>query len=316
MDKVIVLMATYQGEKYLEGQLKSIMAQDYPNFELIVRDDASSDGTFFLLSLYKKRYPDKITVLRNKKNLGGTKNFLMLLRDSAARQSALGRNQVYFMFSDQDDYWYPNKISRTLSRMKRLEARHGEEMPALVFTDARVVDGEGKELAPSFYALQRFNMKKRTFSHLLMENMVIGCTSMLNMPLAEMLTKIPKEARYHDWWMALLAASAGHTSYLPEPTMDYRQHGDNVVGAQSFGAYVIKRIKELKRQRLVLLKTFGQATEFYHLYSLEIPDRAVEQLEGFLMLQAKNPLVCRLNAIRGGYLKSGLIRNIGLMMLF
>lgn len=314
MDKVIILMATYQGERYLEEQLKSIMAQDYPNFELIVRDDASSDGTFFLLSLYKKRYPDKLTVLRNKKNLGGTKNFLMLLRD-AVKQNNWGQNPVYFMFSDQDDYWYPDKISRTLIRMKRLEARYGRELPGLVFTDARVVDGGGKVLAPSFFALQRFNMKKRVFPHLLMENMVIGCTSMLNMPLAEMLTKVPRQARYHDWWMALLAASAGHTSYLPEPMMDYRQHTDNVVGAQNFGTYVKKRAKEIKKQKYTLLRNFEQAMEFYQFYNTEIPDRAVEQIEGFLMLQEQNFLLRRINAVRGGYLKSGLIRNIGLMLI-
>ncbi len=314
MDKVIILMATYQGERYLEEQLKSIVVQDYPNFELIVRDDASSDGTFFLLSLYKKRYPDKITVLRNKKNLGGTKNFLMLLRD-AVKQNNREQNSVYFMFSDQDDYWYPNKISRTLTRMKRLEARYGKELPGLVFTDARVVDGNGKLLAPSFFALQRFHMKRRVFPHLLMENMVIGCTSMLNMPLAEILTKVPKHARYHDWWMALLAASTGHTSYLPESTIDYRQHTDNVVGAQNFGTYVKKRVKEIKKQKYTLLRNFEQAMEFYQFYSTEIPDRAVEQIEEFLMLQEQNFFLRRINAVRGGYLKSGLIRNIGLMLI-
>lgn len=315
MNKVIVLMATYQGEKYLEEQLKSIMAQDYPNFELIVCDDASSDGTFFLLSLYKKRYPDKITVLRNKENLGGTKNFLTLLKDNAAKYDNWRQNPVYFMFSDQDDYWYPDKISRTLARMKRLEARHGRELPGLVFTDARVVNKDGKEIASSFIALQHFKMRKRTFSHLLMENMVIGCTSMLNMPLAKMLTKVPKHARYHDWWMALLAASTGHTSYLPEPTMDYRQHTDNVVGAQNFNLYVKERIGGLRQLEYTLNDDFEQATEFYRFYSMEIPDRAVEQLEGFLELQLQNPILRRINIVRGGYLKSGLIRNIGLMLI-
>lgn len=71
MDKIAILMATYQGEKYLEEQLRSITAQDYPNWHLYVRDDGSADGTRLLLSAYAERYPGKITVHYNGENLGG-----------------------------------------------------------------------------------------------------------------------------------------------------------------------------------------------------------------------------------------------------
>lgn len=83
MDKIVILMATYQGENYLEEQLDSIVAQDYPYWELMVCDDGSTDRTMEILQAYQKRYAGRITVCQNKENLGGTKNFLTLLKEGA-----------------------------------------------------------------------------------------------------------------------------------------------------------------------------------------------------------------------------------------
>lgn len=322
MDKIVILMATYQGEAYLEEQLKSIVAQDFPNWRLIVRDDGSTDGTLLLLAAYANRYPERIRVCCNETNLGGTKNFLTLLKD-AAREYGTGGGQtakhgadgVYFMFSDQDDYWHEDKLRLTLARMKQLEARYGKDKPALVFTDARVTDAKRSEIAPSFFDLQRFNMRKRTLPHLLMENMVIGCTAMMNAALAGMVKAVPERARYHDWWMALLAAAAGHTSFLPQATLDYRQHGNNVVGSQSFGGYVKRRVSTLFSQRDTLRANYAQAEEFLELYENKLPEHAKEQIAGFLALQEQNAVKRRVNAFQGGYLKSGIIRNIGLFFI-
>lgn len=323
MDKIVILMATYQGEKYLEEQLKSIVAQDFPNWQLIVRDDGSTDGTLLLLSAYANRYPDRITVFRNETNLGGTKNFLTLLKDAAREYGAGGElpaakqreDAVYFMFSDQDDYWHEDKLRLTLARMKQVEERYGADMPALVFTDARVTDEKRKELAPSFFSLQHFNMKKRTLPHLLMENMVIGCTTMMNAALAGMAEAVPQHARYHDWWMALLAASAGHTSFLPQATLDYRQHGNNVVGSESFGGYVKRRVSTLFLQRDTLRANYAQAEELLELYYEKLPEYAKEQIAGFLALREQNVIKRRVSALRGGYLKSGIVRNAGLFLI-
>lgn len=317
VDKIVILMATYQGEKYLEEQLRSITEQDYPDWELVVRDDGSSDRTLLLLSAYANRYPDRITVRRGEENLGGTKNFLTLLRDAAVRaESAAAKGErTYFMFSDQDDFWHPDKLRLTLFRMKQLEARYGADVPALVFTDARVVDEGRRELAPSFYGLQHFNLKKRTLPHLLMENMVIGCTAMMNAALAGLVERLPEHARYHDWWMALLAAAFGHTSYLPVATLDYRQHGNNVVGAQGFGRYAGRRAAALLAQRKTLRANYRQAKEFFELYGGRLPGHPAGQLAAFLALPDENFIARRVDALRGGYLKSGLVRNIGLFMI-
>ncbi len=323
MDRVVILMATYQGEKYLEEQLRSIIAQDYPNWHLFVRDDGSTDGTLLLLSLYANHYPERITVCCNEVNMGGTKNFLTLLQE-AALQGAVPQGgaapqkdgeRTYFMFCDQDDSWHPDKLRLTLARMKQLEARYGADVPALVFTDARVVDEGMEEFAPSFFGLAHYDMKKRTLPHLLMENMVIGCTSMMNGALAALVEKVPENARYHDWWMALLAAAFGHTSYLPAATIDYRQHGNNVVGAKRFGSYVKQRMGKLSEQKATLRANYRQAEEFYGLYKEKLPERVAAQLDTFLSLPKENLFRRRVDALRGGYLKSGIARNIGLFLV-
>lgn len=316
MDKIVILMATYQGEKYLKAQMESIIAQDYPNWELSIRDDGSSDQTLLLLSAYANRYPDQITVHQGKENLGGTRNFLTLLRDAVAREGRRAADgQTYFMFSDQDDVWHPDKLRLTLARMKQLEARYGADVPGLVFTDARVVDGGLGEIAPSFFRLKRFHTGKRTLPHLLMENMVIGCTSMMNVALAGLVERIPEHARYHDWWMALLAAAFGHTSYLPVATLDYRQHGNNVVGAESFYHYVKRRAGTLLAQREALRANYRQAMEFSRMYEKRLPERSAAQLSGFLELAEENFFRRRVDALRRGYLKSGIARNAGLLLV-
>lgn len=317
MDKIVILMATYQGEKYLQAQIESIIAQDYPHWELSIRDDGSSDQTLLLLSAYANRYPDQIIVHKGKENLGGTKNFLVLLRDAAAREANRKREdgRTYFMFSDQDDVWHPDKLRLTLSRMKQLEMRYGADVPGLVFTDARVVDEGLAELAPSFFRLQHFHVGKRTLPHLLMENMVIGCTSMINASLAGLVEQIPEQARYHDWWMALLAAAFGHTSYLPVATIDYRQHGKNVVGTENFCHYVKRRTGSLLAQKETLRANYRQAGEFSQMYAGKLAARPAAQLSNFLALPEKNFFHRRVDALRGGYLKSGIARNTGLFLV-
>lgn len=332
MERVIILMAAYQGEKYLKEQLDSILAQEHQDWKLFVRDDGSSDATPALLKEYSERFPDRIFAEQNHKNLGAARNFLTLLRDcskagaisegrecgtlpGASKEEGNPQPSCYYMFADQDDVWHPDKIRRALARMKQLEEKYGNALPALVFADAAVVDENKKLLAPSFFGMQRLEVKKRTFAHLLMENLCIGCTMMMNQALADQLEQIPEHARYHDWWIALLASAMGHTSYLAEAVMDYRQHGSNVVGSEDFAGYVKKRFKTLKEQKNSLAANYEQAEEFGRFYEDRLPVKHKRQLEQFLRLRYMNPVKRRITAVKGGYLKSGIVRNAGLMMV-
>ncbi len=311
MDKVIILMAAWQGEKFLKEQIDSILAQDSIDLQLIVRDDASKDSTLEILYSYARRFPDKVVVYENKENIGATKNFLNLL--CAAEAENKDKN-IYYMFSDQDDFWHHDKVRKTLRRIKHIEKKYGENTPLLVFTDSEVVDPSGVLLADSFCRQQHYNVKNRSFAHLLMENICQGCTMMWNMSLAEKI-KIPKEdARYHDWWVALTAAAFGKISFLPQATMQYRQHENNVVGADCFGTYVQQRMKNRKEQKLALAATFRQAEAFKTCYKEELDQQKKQLLQKFCKIPKQGAFARRKTVVDCGFYKSGLARNIGLFL--
>lgn len=313
MEQIAILMAAYQGAAYLKEQLDSILAQDITNWRLIVRDDGSSDETWMILKEYQARCPEKIFIRKNEKNLGGTKNFLTMLQDCAAETT--NPEGQYYMFADQDDLWHTNKLRRSLARIKQMEKKYTPAAPALVFSDAAVVDAAGRLIHPSIYGLQHLQVRKRSFSHLLMENLCQGCTMMMNAALAQLVMTIPENARYHDWWIALLAAAFGHISYVAEPLLDYRQHENNVVGSVGFADYVRKRLKGLGEQRLALQANYRQAAEFQKLYGGLLKLEDYRQLEQFAGLPQKRFLERRLTVLKYGFLKSGLLRNLGLLLI-
>ena len=112
--KIDILMATYNGGKYVEEQLKSIISQSYENWNLVIRDDGSSDNTLKILNEYSKNDKRIHIISDNKGNLGLVKNFEELMKRST---------EEYIMFSDQDDVWVDNKINILLQKMLEIEKK-------------------------------------------------------------------------------------------------------------------------------------------------------------------------------------------------
>lgn len=326
-DGVCVIMATYNGEKYLRSQVESILGGTYKNVVLRVFDDGSTDGTMELLEELSKEYPTQLFYKQNTGNLGCVKNFL---------QGAVETDSDYYMFSDQDDVWMEDKIERTLRQMKRAEHRgiaedaekqvaqneqtapdgqNVQTVPVAVFTDAIVVDESLKQLHPSFHRQSRLDMEKLDFPHLLMENKVIGCTLMFNRALQQKLTILPEEIKWHDWWVGLIASSMGVLSYLPEPTMYYRQHERNVIGNMGFGSYVGNRLKSLGRQRTSLRENCQQGQAFFGVYNDILSKETRKELYLFANLCKINFVRRRYVAFHHGFLKSGILRNAGIFFL-
>jgi glycosyltransferase involved in cell wall biosynthesis len=308
MSRVSIVLSTYNGEKYLEEQLNSILTSSYQDFDLYIRDDGSADRTMEILESYRKKEPNRIHVLQNERNLGCTLNFLEGICDTGAD---------YVMLCDQDDVWKPNKIGDTLKRMQHMEAQLGKELPLVVFTDALVVDESLKQLHDSFFAAGKLNPRRTDLAHLLMENKLIGCTVMINASLRRILKsrRLPEKARYHDWWIALIAASLGKIGFLSDRTMLYRQHSSNVVGSKSFFAYFLDRISSLKKQKAAILALQEQAGEFADIYREYLPEARLEVIRRFAGLQQAGFLRRRVVLLKYGFLKTGLIRNIGLMFI-
>jgi glycosyltransferase involved in cell wall biosynthesis len=301
-------MTTYNGEKYVDEQIRSILNSTYQDFELFIYDDGSTDSTMSILQSYESQYPEKVHAYQNNVNLGVTLNFLHALCKSTTD---------YIMFCDQDDSWKSNKIATTLKRMRHMEAQIGKDIPLAVFTDAIVVDKELKILNNSFFCSGHLNPKKIDLPHLLMENKLIGCTVMINASLRKVLQShtMPKEARYHDWWIALIASAFGKIGFVNEGTLLYRQHGGNVVGDTGFFAYFKNRIASLDEQREALRALERQAEEFLILYGDLLTEENRDIIQCFANLNQMNFFHKRKQILRYGYLKTGFVRNIGLMFI-
>lgn len=306
-EKVAIVMATYNGAAYIREQIDSILNNTYTNWSLEICDDGSKDETISIIKEYMEIDPKRIFLHQNTQNLGVVRNFL----EGACRASG-----DYIMFADQDDVWLPDKIAHTLSKMNETEQGQ-KDIPAAVFTDAKVVDEKLQEIAPSFHKISTLDTTKTDLPHLLMENKLIGCTMMFNQAVVKMLYQLPQYARYHDWWIGLLAASMGKIGYLSEATLLYRQHGSNEVGTQSFLSYVKARIHSLQAQKQSLMENQKQAEELLKIYKNEkgLSEQAKEELRTFAALSEKGWIGRRRIVLRRGYLKTGVVRNIGVMLL-
>lgn len=305
---VSIVMATYNGEKYLKEQIDSILSSTYQEFELYIVDDGSSDTTMSILEYYKEKYPDKICIKQNETNLGVALNFL---------NAASNTRSDYIMFCDQDDVWRKDKIAKTLKRVRQMEAQFGKDLPIAVFTDACVVDSRLNVLHESFFRSSRLNPELIDLPHLLMENKLIGCTVMVNQAVRRILQSnpLPKKARFHDGWLGLIAASFGKIGFIKESTLLYRQHSANVVGDQGFFSYIINRVRNIGSQRRALEALYIQADEFASMYQDLMDRRRLEIILRFSRLHKVSFIKRRMILMRYGYLKSGIIRNLGLMII-
>lgn len=217
--QIDILLATYNGEKYLREQIESILNQTYKNFRLIISDDCSKDSTREIIKEYEQK-DNRIKSYFQENNLGYIKNFEFLLTKV--------ENEIY-MLSDQDDVWLPEKIEKTYNKLE-------QENADLVFTDLEVVDKNLKTIFPSFndYMLLTRKIKKYHKSYIMqyLYNCVTGCTLMSKKKFIDTILPLPNESKHvvHDLWIGLVVALNGRIEYLDERTIKYRQHGNNQIG--------------------------------------------------------------------------------------
>lgn len=304
MALVHIVMATYNGEKYLREQMDSLLAQTFKDFVVELCDDGSTDSTLAVARQYQSRDP-RVSVHENGKNEGYIKNFLTGIKRSEA---------PYVMLCDQDDIWYPDKIEKTLAVMKAKEKQE-QGKPVLVFTDAENYDSETGKNMGKFHENSHLQTKKVDSAHLFMENKCIGCTVMCNGKIREYLKELPQEIRVHDWWLALICSHFGKVAYLDEATLRYRQHGANMIGGNSFRDYVKDRLAEAREQKKALADTYRQARAFLEVFRDDMTDGQIQLAQKFAGLGDRGWFGRRITAWRYGFLKSGFTRNMGLFFL-
>jgi glycosyltransferase involved in cell wall biosynthesis len=238
-----ILLSTFQSERYLVQLIDSILNQSYKEWKLIVRDDGSTDNTNLILYNYQNDYPEKIIVLADiAGNIGTVKSFEHLLAYSSEAD--------YIMFCDHDDIWLSDKIKISIEKMGEME-KANPHCPILVHTDLTVVDMKGEVIHSSFWNLSKLDPQLLTnFNYLAVCNGVTGCTIIINKKSREVCLPISENARMHDSWIALCVSKYGKIGYISEPTILYRQHLSNQIGAKegrSLFRYIQSKLQNLKK---------------------------------------------------------------------
>ena len=223
-ETVAVLLAVYNGEKYINQQLSSLEQQTYRDFICYIHDDGSDDETQNLAAKFCKAHPERFIYLGSSRTGGAKYNFMYMLRQIDAD---------YIMFCDQDDVWLSEKIEKTFQVMRDAEYDK-KEVPTAVHTDVLVTDANLNVISPSFYTYTGRDASRNSFKDIMFSAVAVGCTMMINRSLRQVALQadVTDLIYMHDWYLALLARGLGNLVYINEPLMYYRQHGDNVSAPQ------------------------------------------------------------------------------------
>lgn len=268
---VDILMATYNGESYVAEQIESIQHQTCQDWRLLVSDDCSTDGTLDVVRRYAAE-DGRIRVVSEGVRHGGAKgNFFSLMGASTS---------AFFMFCDQDDVWLPQKIEKELDEARSTEGELGSSVPIAVYTDMRVVDDTLHETAPSFLAQDRKRDVGGDLRQFLSISCAAGCTMLCNAALRNLVIGTDcSAALMHDWWLCIIAASCGALVYLDEPTVLYRQHSDNEVGAVTYSFW--RRLARFEDSRRKYWRSCEQARAILGTYSPAMRDGGRSLVEAY-----------------------------------
>lgn len=233
-NKVLILLATFNGEKFLAKQLQSIIDQKNIEIELLISDDFSSDNTFQIINKFKKKYKKKIKILKNTKKFGSAgKNFFNLIKNTSAK------NYDYVAFSDQDDIWFKNKI---ITAIKIIENNYAAALSSDII---------------AFYGNNKRKLIKKSFSQKKYDHWFQGpgpgCSQVISADAFRLFQffviknfKFINRIKYHDW---LIYAFFRYNNFKwiisAKPRILYRQHDSNELGA-NHGLYAkISRLNKI-----------------------------------------------------------------------
>ena len=272
--RVAVLLATYNGANYILEFLDSLVAQTYTDYKLIVRDDGSTDDTLEIIRSYSHRI--KIDFIGADARLGPAKSFFELLAQA-------NDDFDFYFFADQDDYWHKTKIERAVDKLSA-----EKEHVALYCSQMEYVD---ENLAHIKYSRIP---KVVALENALVENIATGCTVALTQPARRLiLENPPSRIIMHDWWFYIVIAAFGKVIYDGFPTIKYRQHSNNLIGAatnifQDFN----RRLNRFIRSDGGIFGLATQAMEFKRCFSWLLSEKQLELLDS--IIDAKVSIVKRL----------------------
>lgn len=251
---VSVALCTRNGAKFVAEQVRSIAGQSYQPLEIVLSDDASTDGSVARARAALDEVggrPIPLKVLGNREPLGVTANF---------EQAILACSGDLIALSDQDDVWHPDRLQVAVDRF--------EDSPQLqlLHSDARLVDVGGAPLSHSLFEAMEVSAKEfeairsgHGYEALLRRNLVTGATTVIRRSLIERAVPFPAPW-VHDEWLAIIAAATGSMDVVAEELIDYRQHGQNQIGARKLGfRQKVARLVEPRGNRYRYLEDRAEA---------------------------------------------------------
>lgn len=215
-----VLLGTYNGDRFLEEQLRSIAGQAHRRIDIWASDDGSTDRTIAILRASSGSWDKGLfRILEGPKN-GFAENFRSLITNTAI-------DADYFAFCDQDDFWDNDKLSEAVAWLATQEASR----PALYCSRTRLISGEGQTIgySPLF-------SRRPSFRNAIVQSIAGGNTIVLNRIARDMIAKASRRSSFisHDWWSYMIVMGAGGAvHYAPRPRIGYRQHDNNLIGSNS-----------------------------------------------------------------------------------
>lgn len=251
--KVAVLLSSYNGEKYIEEQIESVLQQDGVDVTLFIRDDGSSDGTLDILEQLKSNDRCRIYL---ETNVGVVKSFFELLNKA--------KEFDYYAFCDQDDVWDLDKLKVAVDKLEQCNKPYLMYYSKTLPVDSNLVPIVVKGTNPDEEHL--FNMHE-----ILLRNNAIGCTMVINDRLRDKITvQFPQNVIMHDHWIyAVCRALDGDVFYDKTPHIKYRQHGSNVIGHKMTVKAKLQHSSFSKNKRV----RSGMAKELLDIYFDDISDK-------------------------------------------
>lgn len=284
---ISIVLAVYNGERFLRDQLDSILNQTEVQIcEIIIVNDGSQDDSLRIIESYRDD-SDLIKIIDNKINSGVNQAF------KTGAQLASGN---YIAFSDQDDIWLVNRLSNSLKKLNEIEVDH---LPCLVFSDLEVIDEFNNILYPSFWKLHKIKPKKNSFYTLLYGNMGTGCTFLINNTMKDYLLKMPIETYLYDHWLILVASAFGKWSFINRPLIRYRMHLNSVTDKSKVTLKkVIQNMLEasFNSKTNFLLSQLDQANLFKKSFYYELAESDQKKLLYFLGLISASGFKRKINS--------------------
>lgn len=243
MSKVAILLSSYNGDVFVEDQIKSIFEQDYKDFTLYIRDDGSKPEFVAYLKSLQEKYP---FVLYEGQNLGFLKSFMWLVRNVDDAE--------YYSFADQDDVWYPDKLSTAVKWLDE----HKSDKPVLYHGAYDIVNMNGEKTGEFYYSEDGYDFRRS-----IMENHYSGFAMVVNRSMREhMICANDEKMGFHDWWAAMVAHAFGISYSDTKKCAAHKSHGDNVtkitLGTKiKWGMKTLMAESEPRNRAMEFMRCFG-----------------------------------------------------------